>query len=97
MTAPSSEPWTIERICEALGSPVLAKEFLGEINRAPAYQLLSVFARWQGVAADIVAAVQRGRELAAAEAATGEMPGEWIDVTDRIQAEAEEGRQRGAA
>ena len=92
-----SEPWTIERIRDALGNPALAQRFLGEINRAPAHQLLAVFARWERIAKDTVAAVERGRELAAAEA-RGEQPaGEWTDVTDRVLAEAARIRARGAA
>ena len=59
----SETPWTIESIRDALGNPALAQRFLGEINRAPAHQLLAVFARWERIAKDTVAAVERGREL----------------------------------
>lgn len=93
----SEQPWTIESICDALGNPTLASRFLGEINRAPAHQLLAVFARWERIAKDTLAAVERGRELAAAEARGEEPPGEWSDVTDRVLAEAELIRARGAA
>ncbi|MER6076315.1 hypothetical protein ABT187_47925 [Streptomyces sp. NPDC001817] len=93
----SDQPWTIERICDALGNPALAQRFLGEINKAPAHQLLQVFAKWERIAKDTVAAVQRGREIAAAEARGEEPAGEWIDVTDRVLAEAEHIRARGAA
>jgi hypothetical protein len=93
----SEQTWTIESIRNALGNPALAQRFLGEINRAPAHELLAVFARWERIAKDTVSAVERGREMAAAEA-RGEQPaGEWIDVTDRVLADAERIRSRGAA
>lgn len=93
----SNEPWTIERIRDALGSPVLAQRFLSEINRAPAHQLLQVFAKWERIAKDTLAAVERGRELVDYDARGEEPPGEWIDATDRIQREAAAARARGAA
>ncbi|MGW2048611.1 hypothetical protein ACWCPF_26020 [Streptomyces sp. NPDC001858] len=93
----SSEPWTIESIRDALGNPALAQRFLSEVNRAPAHQLLTVFAKWQGIAERTLAAVQRGREAAAVEAAGGEVPGDWRDVTERVLQEAERIRSRGAA
>ena len=93
----SDQPWTIERITEALGNPALASRFLSEINRAPAYDLLAVFAKWQQIAKDTLAAVQRGREIAEYEARGEEPPGEWIDVTDRVLADAARIRARGAA
>ena len=93
----SDQPWTIERITEALGNPTLASRFLSEINRAPAYDLLAVFAKWQGIAQRTLDAVQRGREIAAAEARGEEPPGEWIDVTDRVLTEAARNRSQGAA
>jgi hypothetical protein len=93
----SDKPWTIESIRDALGNPALAQRFLSEINRAPAHELLGVFARWERIAKDTLAAVERGREIAAAEA-RGEQPaGEWIDATDRVLADAERIRTRGAA
>jgi hypothetical protein len=93
----SDKPWTIESIRDALGNPALAQRFLGEINRAPAHELLHVFARWERIAKDTVAAVERGRAIAAAEARGEEPPGEWTDVTNRVLAEAERIRTRGAA
>ncbi|MFE9404932.1 hypothetical protein ACFYNY_24830 [Streptomyces sp. NPDC006530] len=93
----SSEPWTIERICDALGNPTLAQRFLGEINRAPAHDLLAVFAKWQSIAQTTRTAVQRGREIAAAEARGEEPPGEWIDGADRLQQASARIRSRGAA
>ena len=93
----SEQPWTIERIRDALGNPVLAQRFLSEINRAPAHELLGVFARWERVAKDTLAAVERGRNIAAAEARGEEPAGEWIDVTDRVLADAARIRSRGAA
>ncbi|MFJ3229221.1 hypothetical protein ACIPJS_38550 [Streptomyces sp. NPDC086783] len=93
----SQEPWTIERIRDALGNPALAQRFLLEINRAPAHQLLNVFARWERIAKDTLSAVERGRSIAAAEAC-GERPAEeWTDATDRVLTEAERIRTRGAA
>jgi hypothetical protein len=93
----SEQPWTIQRIADALGNPTLASRFLGEINRAPAHQLLAVFARWERIAKDTLAAIERGRDIAAAEA-RGEQPaGEWIDSTDRVLADAARIRARGAA
>jgi hypothetical protein len=93
----SDEPWTIERIRDALGNPALAQRFLGEINRAPAHQLLRVFAKWERVAKDTLAAVERGREIAAAEARGEEPTADWTDATDRVLADAERIRTRGAA
>ncbi|MGW7261602.1 hypothetical protein [Streptomyces sp. NPDC054834] len=93
----SEQPWTIESIRDALGSRVLVQRFLSEINRAPAHELLQVFARWERIAKDTVAAVERGREIAAAEARGEEPAGEWTDVTDRVLADADRISSRGAA
>lgn len=93
----SDQPWTIQRIADALGNPALASRFLGEINRAPAHELLGIFARWERIAKDTLAAVDRGREIAAAEARGEELAGEWIDATDRVLADAARIRSRGAA
>lgn len=93
----SSEPWTIERISAALGNPALASRFLSEINRVPAHELLAVFARWERIAKDTVATVERGRAIAAAEARGEQSAGEWIDATDRVHADAAHIRARGAA
>ncbi|MFD7682887.1 hypothetical protein [Streptomyces sp. NPDC059271] len=93
----SDQPWTIESIRDALGNPTLAQRFLGEINRAPAHQLLAVFAKWERIAKDTLAAVARGRDLADAEARGEEPAGHWVDGTDRVLADAERIRARGAA
>ncbi|OUD03330.1 hypothetical protein [Streptomyces swartbergensis] len=93
----SEQPWTIESIRDALGNPALAQRFLSEINRAPAHELLQVFTKWQGIAQRTLDAVQRGREIAAAEARGEEPPGEWIDVTERVLADAARIRSQGAA
>lgn len=93
----SETPWTIERICDALGNPTLSQRFLSEINRAPAHELLAVFVRWEHIAEDTLAAVRRGREIAAAEARGEEPPGEWIDGTTRLRAAAARIRSQGAA
>jgi len=92
-----TEQWTIESIRDALGSPTLAQRFLSEINRAPAHELLAVFARWARIAEDIATAVRRGRELAAYDERGEELPGEWTDRTERVLADADRIRARGAA
>lgn len=93
-----SEPWTIERITEALGNPTVVQRFLGEINRAPKDELLAVFAKWQQIAEATVAAVERGRELHTYEQRGEDLPGEWIDATERVTTEAARIRgSRGAA
>jgi hypothetical protein len=92
------QQWTINSICEALGTPALSQRFLGEINRAPAHELLTVFAKWERIAKNTVAAVERARELAGYDQRGEELPGEWIDRTDQVLAEAERIRSaRGAA
>ncbi|MGV9352329.1 hypothetical protein [Streptomyces misionensis] len=91
----SDQPWTIESIRDALGNPALAQRFLGEINRAPAHELLAVFARWERIAKnlddafdeDVVAAVRRGEEP----------PGRLIDGTGRLQRANERFHSHGAA
>ncbi|MGW6026556.1 hypothetical protein [Streptomyces sp. NPDC055099] len=93
----SEQPWTIESIRDALGNPALAQRFLSEINKAPAHELLQVFARWERIAKDTLAAVERGREIAAAEARGEEPPGEWIDGTVRLKAAHDRFRAHGAA
>ncbi|QHC33882.1 hypothetical protein [Streptomyces sp. HF10] len=93
----SDQPWTIASIRDALGTPALAQRFLSEINRAPAHELLPVFAKWERIAKDTVATIERGRAIAAAEVRGDEPPGEWVDATDRVLADAERIRTRGAA
>lgn len=93
----SERTWTIESICDALGHPALAQRFLGEINRAPAHELLATFARWQQIAQDCLATVARGRELAAYDGRGEPYPGEWVDRTDHTLTEASRIRTRGAA
>ncbi|MFD0405572.1 hypothetical protein [Kitasatospora sp. NPDC127116] len=91
------QPWSIERIAAALGNPTLAQRFLGEINKAPAYRVMEVFAKWQGVAERLEETAARVEEARAAEAAGLPIPGEWVDVTEEVQAEAARIRARGAA
>jgi hypothetical protein len=67
----SADAWTIESIRDALGNPTLAQRFLGAINRAPAHLLLGVFARWERIAKDNLAAVEGGRGLAKRRARRG--------------------------
>jgi hypothetical protein len=93
----SEQTWTIESIRDALGHPALAQRFLAEINRAPAHEILAVFAKWERIAKDTLAAVERGRQIAAVDARGEEPAGEWIDVTDRVLADAARIRSRGAA
>ncbi|MET8168529.1 hypothetical protein ABZT34_30480 [Streptomyces sp. NPDC005329] len=93
----SSEPWTIESIRNALGNPVLAQAFLGEINRAPAHELLGVFARWERIAKDTLAAAERGQQIAAAHGRGEDPTAEWADATDQVLEAAERIRSRGAA
>ncbi|MEU3990150.1 hypothetical protein AB0F24_17535 [Streptomyces platensis] len=92
-----TEPWTIETICEALGNPAISKRFLAEINKAPAHQLLTVFAKWERIAKDTVAAVEHGREIAAAEARGEDPTADWLDITDRVRAEAQRIGSRNVA
>lgn len=93
----SDKPWTIESIRDALGNPALASRFLSEINRAPAHQLLAVFAKWERIAKDTLAAVERGREIAVAEARGEDPTAGWADATDRVLTDAAHIRSRGAA
>jgi hypothetical protein len=92
----SEQAWTIERIRDALGNPTVVQRFLGEINRAPAPTLLTVFAKWQRIAETTKAAADRARELAQYDERGEELPGEWIDATERVANEVHNGR-RGAA
>lgn len=93
----SEQTWTIESICDALGAPELASRFLGEINKAPAHLLLTVFAKWERIARDTAVAVALGCDLAAYDQRGEPLPGEWIDRTERVMADAEHIRARGAA
>jgi hypothetical protein len=94
----AGDAWTIETIRDALGDPELAQRFIGQINCAPAHELLQVFAKWQRIAENSLAAVERARELAAAEERGEDPPGEWIDRTDQVLSEAERIRSaRGVA
>ncbi|MGA4875890.1 hypothetical protein [Streptomyces lydicamycinicus] len=93
----STEPWTIETICEALGNPAISKRFLTEINKAPAHELLAVFARWERIAKDTVAAVERGREIAAAEERGEDPTADWPDITNLVRAEAQRNTSRNVA
>jgi hypothetical protein len=51
-----TEPWTIGRVSRELGGSELSQRFRAEIIRAPARELLQVFAKWQRIAKDILAA-----------------------------------------
>ncbi|MFD3622869.1 hypothetical protein ACFWWT_48810 [Streptomyces sp. NPDC058676] len=93
----SEQPWTIESIRDALGNPTLAQRFLAEINRAPAHQLLAVFAKWERIAKHTLAAFEGSDEILAAVQRGEEPPGDWIDGTERLQHAAERIRSQGAA
>lgn len=93
----SETPWTIQSISDALGNPTLAQRFLGEINRAPAHQLLAVFAKWERIAKNTLAAFEASREIVAAVQRGEEPPGEWIDGTERLSRAAERIGSQGAA
>lgn len=95
--AAETEPWTIERISSALGNPILRQRFLGEINKAPIYELATVGARWQGIAEQLVHGIELGRQLHAQRSPDGQLPGEWTDVTDGVKADAERIRERRSA
>ncbi|MER6051730.1 hypothetical protein ABT168_30550 [Streptomyces sp. NPDC001793] len=93
----STEPWTIESIGDALGNPALAQRFLGEISRTPAHRLLAVFAKWERIAKDLQAAVDRGHVLAEHDVRGEHLPGAWIERTDAVSQKAAQIRARGAA
>jgi hypothetical protein len=89
------QTWTIERICEELGNPTVAQRFLSEINRAPGPTFLTVFAKWQKIAETTLNAASQARELAPYDERGEQLPGTWIDATDRVHTEAD--ASRGAA
>ncbi|MGH3311959.1 MAG: hypothetical protein ACRDP3_15465 [Streptomyces sp.] len=93
----SIEPWTIERIHDALGAPDLRQRFLDEINRASAHELLTVFAKWESIAADFTTALAEADVILAYEARGEEPPGKWIDGTQRLEEAAARIREQGAA
>ncbi|MFD1832803.1 hypothetical protein ACFSJS_24620 [Streptomyces desertarenae] len=96
----SGEQWTIETIREALGAPSLAQRFLSEINRAPAHELLTVFAKWERIAKNMQVAFVEADEVTAAEARGEEPSGVWIDGgerVERIRQAADRNPTRGAA
>jgi hypothetical protein len=92
-----TEPWTIERITDALGNPAVRQRFLGELNKAQIHEITGVFAKWQGIAEQLLHAVERAREIRTAELAGEPVPGKWIDITDELQERVERLRARGAA
>ena len=93
----SEQPWTIERIRDALQDPDLAQRFIREINKAPAHELLTVFAKWERIARDTLVAFEETAEIFAAEARGEDPPGDWIDGTERLQQAARRIRSQGAA
>lgn len=95
--AAETEPWTIERISNTLGDPTLRQRFLGEINKAPIYELATVGAHWQGIAEQLLHGVELARELHAQRGPDGQLPGEWTDITEQVKADAERIRARYSA
>ncbi|GEB49315.1 MULTISPECIES: hypothetical protein [Streptomyces] len=93
----SEQPWTIERICASLGAPTLTQRFLTEINKAPAHELLPVFAKWERVAKDIESSLADKDEFVAAARRGEDPPGEWLDGDERMRQATEEIRSRGVA
>lgn len=83
-----TEPWTIQRIHDGLGHPDLAQRFLAEINRAPAHELLAVFAKWERIAGNLLAVLERADEIIDHVKRGEEPPGTWIDGTERLLAAA---------
>ncbi|GAA2629883.1 hypothetical protein [Streptomyces axinellae] len=93
----TDQPWTIESIRDALHDPDLAQRFLSEINKAPAHELLHVFAKWERIAKNRLVSLQGNGQIIAREHA-GEGPAERsLDITDQIIEEAARIRTRGAA
>jgi hypothetical protein len=93
----ASAPWTINRICGALGAPDLRQRFLSELNQSPVDELVAVFAKWQDIASDFEEALAEADEILAYEARGEEPPGDWIDGTDRVLKAAARIRAQGAA
>lgn len=93
----SETPWTIERISDALGNSTLAQRFLSEINRAPAHELLGVFAKWERIAKNTLEAFENSDEIVAAVKRGEDPPGDWIDGTERLRQAAERFGAQGAA
>ena len=98
----SETPWTIDTIAHALPHPTVRMRFLTEVNLAPVDQLQTVIDKW----IDFVDRWEAGRprlEALRAYAAEhdGELPPEYeatlVDVTDKVLAEADAIRRRGAA
>ncbi|GAA3384433.1 hypothetical protein [Streptomyces racemochromogenes] len=96
----SDTPWTIDSIAHALPHPVIRQKFLGEVNLAPVDQLQAVIDKWVRFVTEWEAGRPRIEELRDYFIKHGHLPPEYeatlIDVTDRIQTDAERAR-RGAA
>jgi hypothetical protein len=94
----TAAPWTIERISDALGNPAIRQRFLSELNKAQIHEITAVFAKWQGVAEQLLHTAERAREFRAAELAGEPIPGEWIELTvDDLKARANRLRDVNAA
>lgn len=96
----SETPWTIDSIAHALPHPVTRQKFLTEVNLAPVDQLQVVIDKWVRFVTEWEAGRPRVEELRAYFKEHGHLPADYeatlVDVTDRIQADADRAR-RGAA
>lgn len=96
----SETPWTIDSIGHAIPHPVTRQKFLTEINLAPVDQLEAVIDKWVRFVTEWEAGRPRLEELRTYYTEHGHLPADYeatlIDVTDRIQTDAERAR-RGAA
>ncbi|MEV6106527.1 hypothetical protein AB0M28_17670 [Streptomyces sp. NPDC051940] len=66
----ATETWTIARISEAIPASV-RMQFFAEVNQVPVDGILPVLKKWQRIAEDLTAALERAEELKAREAAAG--------------------------
>ncbi|MFI9463744.1 hypothetical protein [Streptomyces xiamenensis] len=78
---------TIAQIRAALGPA--APRFAAALDGAPLAEVPAVVERWRRIATDTVAAVERGRAMAEYDARGKVPPGEWVDRTERVRADAE--------
>ncbi|MFD8142461.1 hypothetical protein [Streptomyces sp. NPDC059708] len=96
----SETPWSIDSIAHALPHPVTRQKFLTEVNLAPVDQLQAVIDKWVRFVTEWEAGRARNEQLRDYFKVHGHLPADYeatlIDVTDRIQADAERAR-RGAA
>lgn len=84
----------MQAVEKALGSQKIVDRMHAELDSASEARRQSVLDRWTGIAERILAAEERGRELAAYDARGEELPGEWIDRTEWVLEEAARIRAR---